>query len=64
MNYHLLDRDDAELQEDDVHTIELTDDELKLVRTALKSFLDDFTHEEKDLVREITALLAKLPPDE
>jgi hypothetical protein len=45
-------------------TIELTAEELKLVRAALHSFLDDFGHEEIDVVRRIKALLAKLPADE
>jgi hypothetical protein len=45
-------------------TVELTDDELKLLRAALKSFLDDFGHEEADIVAEIQALLAKLPARE
>ncbi len=43
-----------------MHTIELSDDELKLLREALRSFLDDFGHEEMDVVRRIQALLAKL----
>jgi hypothetical protein len=42
-------------------TIELTDDELKLLRSALRSYLDDFGHEEADLLRRIKELLAKLP---
>ena len=42
-------------------TIELTDDELRLLRNALKSFLDDFGHEEADVVQAIKALLAKIP---
>ncbi len=42
-------------------TIELDDDELRLVRAALHSYLDDFGHEEADVLREIKALLAKLP---
>lgn len=41
--------------------IEFTDKELKLLREALKSFLDDFGHEEADTVADIQALLAKLP---
>jgi hypothetical protein len=45
-----------------MHTLELTDDELILLRTALHSFLDDFGHEEVDVLRRIKALLAKLPP--
>jgi len=44
-----------------MHTIELTDDEVKLAREALKAFLDDFRHEQQDLLRSIEALLAKFP---
>ena len=44
-------------------TIELTTEELQLLRSALHSFLDDFGHEEQDVVRRIQALLAKLPED-
>jgi len=47
-----------------MQTIELTDDELRLVRAALRSFLDDFGHDEVDVLRRIKALIAKLPePD-
>ncbi len=44
-------------------TIEFTADELKLAREALHAFLDDFGHEEIDVVRRIKALLAKLPEE-
>jgi hypothetical protein len=44
-----------------VASIELTDDEVKLLRNALHAFLDDFGHEEEDVVARIEALLAKLP---
>jgi hypothetical protein len=44
-------------------TIELTDDELALVRAALRSFLDDFGHEEVDVLRRVKALLGKLPAE-
>ena len=44
-----------------MHTIELTDDELRLVHAALHSYLDDFGHEEADVLRELKALIAKLP---
>ena len=47
-----------------MHTIELTPEELRLVHQALKSYLDDFGHEEADLLREIKALIAKLPAEE
>lgn len=42
------------------HTIELTADELRLVQSALHSYLDDFGHEEADVLRALKALLAKL----
>jgi len=44
-------------------TIEFTDQELQLLRSALHSFLDDFGHEELDVVRQIKALLGKIPED-
>ena len=44
-----------------MHTIELTPDELKLLHAALHSYLDDFGHEEADVLRRIKQLLAKLP---
>ena len=44
-------------------TIELTDEELRLVRNALKAFLDDFGHEQIDVIRQLQAVLAKLPPE-
>jgi hypothetical protein len=44
-------------------TIELTPDEVQLARSALRSFLDDFGHDEEDVVHRIQALLAKLPED-
>jgi len=43
-----------------MHTIELTDDELKLLRAALHAYLGDFGHEEADLLRAIKQLVAKL----
>ena len=44
-----------------MHTIELTDDELRLLHAALHSYRDDFGHEEADVLRRIKELLAKLP---
>jgi hypothetical protein len=44
-----------------MHTIELNDDELKLLRAALRSFFDDFGHDEQDVLRQIKVLLEKLP---
>jgi hypothetical protein len=44
-----------------MHTIELNDDELRILHAALRSYLDDFGHDEADVLRAIKALLAKLP---
>jgi len=44
-------------------TIEFTPEELQLLRSALRSFLDDFGHEEADVVQRIQTLIAKLPED-
>ncbi len=44
-----------------MHTIELNDEELRLVRSALMSYLDDFGHEEADILRQVKQLLSKLP---
>jgi hypothetical protein len=44
-----------------MHTIELSDEELRLVYAALHSYLDDFGHEEADVLRQIKAVIAKLP---
>jgi hypothetical protein len=50
------------------HTLELTDDDLRLLRAALHSYLDDFGHDESDVLRRIKELMARLPtpgvPDE
>ena len=44
-----------------MHTIELTDEELRLLHAALHAYLDDFGHEEADLLRQVKRLIAKLP---
>jgi hypothetical protein len=50
------------------HTLELDDQDLRLVQAALHSYLDDFGHEEADVLRQIKELIARLPtpgvPDE
>ena len=50
------------------HTLVLTDDELRMLRAALHSYLDDFGHDESDLLRKIKELIERLPtpgvPDE
>ncbi len=43
------------------HTLELSDDEVRLLHAALHSYLDDFGHEEADVLRRIKDLMARLP---
>jgi hypothetical protein len=43
-----------------MHTIELTDEELRLLVWAVRSYRDDFGHEEAELLRKIKALLQKI----
>lgn len=42
-------------------TLELTEEELILLRHALRHYLSDFGHEEADILRKARALLGKLP---
>jgi hypothetical protein len=44
-----------------MHTIELTDEELRIIHAALHAYLNDFGHEEADVLRKLKALIAKLP---
>jgi len=41
-------------------TIELTDEELRLLLAAVHSYLNDFGHEEADVLRRIKLLYAKI----
>ena len=43
------------------HRVDLSDDELRLLHAALHLYLDDFGHEEADVLRRVKALIAKLP---
>jgi hypothetical protein len=43
--------------------LELTPAQLKITHTALRSLLDDFGHEERDVIQIINEVLAKLPDD-
>lgn len=43
-----------------MHTLELTDEELRVLEAALRSYLDDFGHEEADVLRTVKAILGKL----
>jgi hypothetical protein len=44
-----------------MHVIELTDEELRLVRAALNAYFEDFGHEEADILRALKRILRKLP---
>lgn len=43
-----------------MNTLELDDEELRLLVAAVRSYLDDFGHEEADVLRRVKQLLAKL----
>jgi hypothetical protein len=43
------------------NVIDVTDEELTLIVSALRSYLYDFGHDEADLQRAIKRLIAKLP---
>ena len=45
------------------HTLELTDGELRLLQAALHSYLDDFGHDERDVVHIAREVLDKLPDE-
>lgn len=60
------------MAEDDLHLIgpdeiayrlELTPAQLKITHTALKSFLDDFGHDERDVHDIVREVLDKLPDE-
>lgn len=43
-----------------MNTLELTDEELRLLHEALHAYLDSFGHEEADVLRQVKVLLGKL----
>ena len=57
---HMLDVNDPERT---AYTLELTPAQLKVTHAALRSMLDDFGHEERDVLRVIREVLAKLPDE-
>ncbi len=44
-----------------MYTIELSEDDLRMLHAALHAYLDDFGHEEADVLRAGKALIARLP---
>ena len=45
-------------------TLELTNDDLRILHAALHTYLDDFGHDEADVLRLIKELIGKLPKPE
>jgi hypothetical protein len=43
-----------------MRVLELTDEELKLLESAVRAYLSDFGHEEADMLRRVKQLLVKL----
>ena len=52
------------METQEVHRLELGPSELKVTYMALKSFLNDFGHDEYDVQRLIRSVIDKLPPPE
>jgi hypothetical protein len=46
---------------DDTYRLELSPPQLKITHTALKSLLDDFGHDEREVKALVFEVLAKLP---
>jgi hypothetical protein len=46
---------------EEIRTLHVTDEEVRLIRSALTSMLEDFGHDEADLLHAIKALIQKLP---
>lgn len=53
----------SESTEDFHYHLELTPAQLKITHTALKSLLDDFGHDQHDVIRVIHEVLDKLPDE-
>jgi hypothetical protein len=53
--------DDLIQPNETAYRLELTAAQLKIVHTALKSLYDDLGHEEHDVKRVVSSVLAKLP---
>jgi hypothetical protein len=55
--FHLIGPDDV------AYRLDLTPAQLKITWTALKSFLDDFGHDERDVQEIVREVLGKLPDE-
>jgi hypothetical protein len=59
----MADEFDLIKSDETAYRLELTPAQLKITHTALKSLLDDFGHEEQDVVGLINEVLSKLPDE-
>ena len=59
----MSDRSDTSQSTQFHYHLELTPAQLKITHTALRSLLDDFGHDEPDVVRVICEVLEKLPDE-
>jgi hypothetical protein len=60
-----MSEDDTNLigPDDTAYRLELTPAQLKITYTALKSLMDDFGHDEPDVIRVIREVIDKLPDE-
>jgi hypothetical protein len=55
---------DALIRPDEIaYTLELTPAQLKVTYYALRSYRDDFGHEERDVLRVVNELLTRFPDE-
>ena len=52
------------METQEAHRLELSPAELKVTYMALKTFLNDFGHDEYDVQRLVRSVMDKLPPGE
>ena len=52
------------METQEAHRLELSPAELKVTYAALKTFLNDFGHDEYDVQRLVRSVMDKLPPGE
>ena len=52
------------METQEAHRLELSPAELKVTYMALKTFLNDFGHDEHDVQRLVRSVIDKLPPGE
>ena len=59
----MAESDDLIAYDETAFTLDLTPAQLKLTHAALRSLLDDFGHDERDVREVVREILAKLPDE-